>query len=82
VLQEIKNIDPNERRSIRSLAGAIGIPTTTLCRMKKENKWRVHTMSLKPKWNDDHLSNRLYHCFSKSGKNAITGANGMYYKTM
>jgi hypothetical protein len=35
VLQEIKNTDPNARRSIHSLAHAIGIPKRTMARMKQ-----------------------------------------------
>jgi hypothetical protein len=35
VLQEIKNIDPNARRSIRFLAGAIGVSKSTVARMKQ-----------------------------------------------
>jgi hypothetical protein len=82
VLQQISNIYPNARRAIRSLASAIGIPSSTLCRMKKEQKLRVCSMSLKPKLNDDHFFNTLYHCISKIGKNTISDANGMKYKTM
>ena len=82
VLQEIKNIDPNARRSIRSLAGAIGVSKTTIARMKQNKQLRVHTMSLKPKLNDDHLLNRLYHCISKIDKNTITSTAEMKYKTM
>jgi hypothetical protein len=82
VLQEIKNIDPNVRRSIRSLTGAIGIPKSTIARMKQQKQLRVHTMSLKPKLNDDHLLNRLYHCNSKIDKNTITGTVKLKYKTM
>jgi hypothetical protein len=37
-------------------------------------------MSLKPKLNDDHLLNRLYHCISKIDKNTITGTAEMRYK--
>jgi hypothetical protein len=62
VLQETKNIDPNARRSIRSLAGALGIPRSTIVRMKQQKKLKVHTISLKPKLYDDLLLNRLYHC--------------------
>jgi hypothetical protein len=82
VLQEIKNIDPNARRFIRSLAGAIGVSKTTIARMKDKKQLRVHTMSLKPKLNDDHLLNRLYHCMSKIDKNTITSTDEMKYKTM
>jgi hypothetical protein len=39
-------------------------------------------MSLKPKLNDDHLLNRLYHCISKIDKNTITGTAELKYKTM
>jgi hypothetical protein len=44
VLQEIKNIDPNARRSIRSLASAIGLSKSIIARMK-EKQLRVYTMS-------------------------------------
>jgi hypothetical protein len=57
VLQEIKNIDPNVRRSIRSLAGAIGVSKTTIARMKQNKQLRVHTMSLKSKLNDEVRNN-------------------------
>jgi hypothetical protein len=80
-LQEIKNIDPNARRSIRSLAGAIGISKSAVSRTKKQNKLRVPPMSLKAKLNDNHLLNRLCHCVSKIDENTITGATGMKYKT-
>jgi hypothetical protein len=50
--------------------------------MKKEEKIRAHTMSLKPKLNDDHLLNRLYHCISKIDRNTVQAATGMKYKTM
>jgi hypothetical protein len=82
VLQEMKNIDPKTRSYIRSLAGSFGIPSSTLCRMKKKKKLRVHTMSLKPKLTDDHRLNRLYHCISNIDKNTITGTAEMKYKTM
>jgi hypothetical protein len=82
VLQEIKNIDPNARRSIRSLAGAIGVSKRIIGTMKMEKKLRVHTMSLKPKLNDDHLLNRRYHSISKIDKNTITSTAEMKYKTM
>jgi hypothetical protein len=53
VLQEIKIIDPNIRRSVRSLADALGISSSSVGSMKKEKKLRVYyTMSLKPKLND------------------------------
>jgi hypothetical protein len=55
VIQEIKNIDPSARRSIRSLAGALGIPRSTIGKMKQEKKLLVYSMSLKPKLNDGHL---------------------------
>jgi hypothetical protein len=50
--------------------------------MKKEKKLSIYTMSLKPKLNDDHLLNRLYHCISKIDKNNITSTAEMKYKTM
>jgi len=82
VMQEIKNIDPSARRSIRSLAGALGIPRATVGKMKKDNKLKVHTMALKPKLNDDHFLNRLHHCIAKIDRNTINAATGLKYKTM
>jgi hypothetical protein len=38
-------------------------------------------MSLKPKLNDDHYLNRLYHCISEIDRNTLTGVNGLKYKT-
>jgi hypothetical protein len=84
VLQEIKIIDPNKRRSVRSLAaGALGISSSSVgTSMKKEKKLRVYTMSLKPaKLNDDHYLNPLYHCISKINRNTINGVTGLKYKT-
>jgi hypothetical protein len=43
VLQEIKIIDPNKRRSVRSLAGALGISCSSVGCMKKKKKLRVYT---------------------------------------
>jgi hypothetical protein len=45
VLHEIKIIDSNERRSVRSLAGALGISSSSIGSMKKEKKkeLRVYT---------------------------------------
>jgi hypothetical protein len=81
VLQEIKIIDPNKRRSVRSLAGAlVGISKSSIGSMKKEKKLRVYTMSLKPKLNDDHYLNCLYHCISKIDRNTINGVTGLKYK--
>jgi hypothetical protein len=80
VLQEIEIIDPNKRRSIRSLAGALGISKSSIGSMKKEKKLRVYTMSLKPKLNDEHYLNRLYHCISKINRNTINGVTGLKYK--
>jgi hypothetical protein len=75
-------IDPNKRRSVRSLAGALGISKSSIGSMKKEKKLRVYTMSLKPKLNDDHYLNRcLYHCISKIDRNTINGVTGLKYKT-
>jgi hypothetical protein len=81
VLQEIKIIDPNKRHSVRSLAGALGISSSSIGSMKKEKKLRVYTMSLKPKLNNDHYLNRLYHCISKIDQNTINGVTGLKYKT-
>jgi hypothetical protein len=84
VLQEIKIIDPNKRHSVRSLAGALGISSSSVgTSMKKETKkWRVYTMSsLKPKLNDDHYLNHLYHCILKINQNTINGVTGLKYKT-
>jgi hypothetical protein len=82
VLQEIKIIDPNKRRSVRSLAGALGISKSSIGSMKKEKKLRVYTMSLKPKLNDDHYLNHLYHCISnKIDRNTINGVTGLKYNT-
>ena len=39
-------------------------------------------MSLKPKLNDHHLLDRLYHCISKIDKNTLHASTGMRYKTM
>jgi hypothetical protein len=69
VLQEIKNIDPYARQSIRSLAGAIGIPRCTIGRMKQGEKMRVYSMSLKPKLNIANIVNRLYCSIFKIDKN-------------
>jgi hypothetical protein len=65
-----------------SLAGSIGIPSSTPCRMEQQKKLRVHTMSLKPKLNDDYLLYQLHQCLSKIDKNTISGTTGMKYKTM
>jgi hypothetical protein len=81
VLQEIKIIDPNKRCSVRSLAGALGISKSSIGSMKKEKKLRVYTMSLKPKLNDDHYLNCLYHCISKINRNTINDVTGLKYKT-
>jgi hypothetical protein len=81
VLQEIKIIDPNSRRSVRSLVGALGISSGSIGNMKKEKKLRVYTISLKPKLNDDHYLNRLYHCISKVDRNTINRVTGLKYKT-
>ncbi|KAG7367330.1 hypothetical protein IV203_030001 [Nitzschia inconspicua] len=82
VLQEIKKVDPVARRTIRSLAGVIGIPRTTIWEMTKQKELKVHTMTLKPKLNDDHLLNRLFHCISKIDRNAINSLTGMTFKSM
>lgn len=82
VMQEIKNIDPSARRSIRSLAGALGVHRSTIERLKREDKLKVHTMALKPKLNDDHYLNRLHHCIAKIDRNTINAATGLKYKTM
>jgi hypothetical protein len=81
VLQEIKIIDPNKRRSVRSLAGALGISKSSFGSVKKEKKLRVYTMSLKPKLKDDHYLNCLYHCISKIDRNTINGVTRLKYKT-
>ncbi|KAG7337000.1 hypothetical protein IV203_013572 [Nitzschia inconspicua] len=82
LLQEIKNIDPTARRTIRSLAGAVGIPVMTIWRMKQSKKLKVHTMALKPKLNDDHRLNRLFHCIAKNDKNTINSVAEMTFKSM
>lgn len=82
LLQEIKNIDPTARRTIRSLAGAVGIPVMTIWRMKQSKKLKVHTMALKPKLNDDHRLNRLFHCIAKIDKNTINSVAEMTFKSM
>ncbi|KAG7365642.1 hypothetical protein IV203_025083 [Nitzschia inconspicua] len=82
LLQEIKNIDPTARRTIRSLAGAVGIPVMTIWRMKQSKKLKVHTMALKPKLNDDHRLNRLFHCIAKIDKNTINSVAEMTFKRM
>jgi hypothetical protein len=72
----------NSRHSVRSLAGALGISSGSIGNMKKEKKLRVYTMSLKPKLNNDHYLNRLYHhCISKIDRNTINGVTGLKYKT-
>jgi hypothetical protein len=45
----MKNITSNARIPVRSLAGAIGIPKTTIFRMKQAKKLKVYAMPLKPK---------------------------------
>jgi hypothetical protein len=49
-----QNIDPVARKSIRSLTGTIGIPQSTIGRIKQEKKLKVYTTSMEPKVNDDH----------------------------
>jgi hypothetical protein len=44
LFQEIKKIHHNARRSVRSLACAIGIPRRIIQRMKEDNKLRVYTI--------------------------------------
>jgi len=65
VMKEIQKIPIHKRRSIRSVAGTMGIPRATIGRLIQEKKIRAHTLSLKPKLTDDHLCARLYHCLWK-----------------
>jgi hypothetical protein len=81
VFQQIENVDKESRKSLNFFAGAIGVSKTSIIRMKKAKQIKAYTMSLKPKWNDDHRSKRFYHCLSKIDRNTLTGANGLKYKT-
>lgn len=81
MLGEIAKVDPRARRSVRSLAGVIGIPRATIARMKKLKLLRAHTMALKPLLGDHHRVGRIYHCISKINPNTINCTTGMTYKT-
>jgi hypothetical protein len=62
VFQRIEDVDKESCHSLRFVAGGVGMPLSTISRMKKDKKIKAYTMALKPKLNNGCRSKRLYHC--------------------
>jgi hypothetical protein len=63
-LSDVLTIPLHRRRTIRSLANAIGVKKSTLHRWFKEGLLRRHSSTLKPLLTDDHKKARLRWCVS------------------
>ena len=58
-LSDVLTVPLHRRRTIRSLANAIGVKKSTLHRWFKEGLLRRHSSTLKPLLTDDHKKTRL-----------------------
>ena len=63
-LSDVLTVPLHRRRTIRSLANAIGVKKSTLHRWFKEGLLRRHSSTLKPLLTDDHKKTRLRWCVS------------------
>jgi hypothetical protein len=66
VEEEIKKLPPKDRKTIRSMSSALGIPTTTIHRMyRDDNIVRKINNKLKPYLNDNNKLMRLLYAFEQ-----------------
>jgi transposase-like protein len=70
-LSQVVHVPLRRRRTIRSLAAAIGVKRSTLHKCFKEGKLRRHSSSLKPYLKEANKKQRLQFCVSMLDENTL-----------
>ena len=70
-LSDVLRVPLHRRRTIRSLANAIGVKKSTLHRWFKEGRLRRHSGTLKPLLTEDNKKGRLRWCLSMIDQRAL-----------
>ena len=76
---EVKTIPLKKRKTDKALAGALGIPYSTVYKMRKHEKiFKKHKSFLKPKLTEEHKIARIQYALSMRDPNDSTKYRDMY----